>query len=82
MDTIANLIGYSVIFGLAGFGIVLKLWIVYRMVVATLDVLSQLYLIRRKGLKRIEGVTITEARIHSLCYQKGMWAKIRERLTR
>ena len=82
LDTLAYFIGYAVIYGSMG-GIVLGLLVLlYWSLTATLDVLSQYYLLWREKRKPKDGVTFWQAWLSSFDWQEDIWGRIWYRLKR
>ena len=82
LDTAAYIIGYTTIFAIAGtltLGISVLL---YWSFTATLDVLSQYYLLWREKRKPKDGVTFWQAWLYSFDCQEDIWGRIGYRLKR
>lgn len=82
LDTLAYIIGYAVIGGvLSGLSFMIMV-LIYWSLTATLDVLSQYYLLWREKRKPKDGVTFWEAWFTSFDMQEDIWGRIWYRLKR
>jgi hypothetical protein len=82
LDTIAYIIGYAVIYGAMGMISLGLLVLLYWALTATLDVLSQYYLLWREKRKPVTDVTFKQAWFSSFDYQEDIWNRIWYRLKR
>lgn len=82
LDTLAYFIGYAVIYGAMGMISLGLLVLLYWALTATLDVLSQYYLLWREKRKPVTDVTFKQAWFSSFDYQEDIWGRIWYRLKR
>lgn len=82
LDTLAYIIGYTVIYGTVGIISLGLLTLLYWVFTATLDVLSQYYLLWRENRKPAADVTFGLAWWTSFDMQGGIWGRIWLRLKR
>lgn len=82
LDTLAYVIGYTAL-AIAAFSLFLFVAVpIYWALTATLDVLSQYYLLWREKREPKDGVTFREAWFTSFDMQEDIWGRIWYRLKR
>lgn len=82
LDTVAYIIGYAGIAAMVSVFVLGITVLFYWSLTATLDVLSQYYLLWREKRKPVTDVTFKQAWFSSFDYQEDIWGRIWYRLKR
>ena len=82
LDTVAYIIGYAGIAAVVSVFVLGATVLLYWSLTATLDVLSQYYLLWREKRKPKDGVTFWQAWLSSFDRQEDIWGRIWYRLKR
>ena len=82
LDTVAYIIGYTAIAAVVSVFVLGISVLLYWSLTATLDILSQYYLLWREKRKPKDGVTFWQAWLYSFDMQEDVWGRIWYRLKR